>query len=371
MTIKTVVSDGEGGGRKLGILRPLGTNSTELDRPAGPVVYTTPYIDILSAGGLFFNPVYGIELNQDAGFSGTPDGVHDGTDSALWTASAVSGTWTFDSTDEANGGTKSIDGTATVNNSEALLTRGSTISTGSYVALTGFVFLTGWVESKSGLFLQLQNGGVSVGLPIDVGDFVNAGLLGAWQKFSIPITDFAAGTATIDEISILVTGAGVNTPNFYLDDIQFEETGGALVFSLLVPQAGDVFKMREISFSMADAHQTYITGTSHPNIPYDQFLGVTLTNGIALRKVGADGSINAGLFLNHLDLAGSPDMRIEYGGDGTNSWITYATEFKEPVVLDRAKDDSLELVISDDLSGLLYFRVFARGTMEITPKLDK
>ena len=38
---------------------------------------------------IFTNETYGADLNQDIGISGTPEGVHDGTDKTQWTASAV------------------------------------------------------------------------------------------------------------------------------------------------------------------------------------------------------------------------------------------------------------------------------------------
>ena len=84
------------------------------------------------ANSIFFrNDTYGLDINQDASLGGSTDGIHDGTDTALWTASALSGTWTFNSTFTGTGwpsnGTQSIDATATVNGDQALFTRASAI----------------------------------------------------------------------------------------------------------------------------------------------------------------------------------------------------------------------------------------------------
>ena len=88
----------------------------------------------------FTNDTYGTDLNQNVTFGGAPEEVHDGTDNAYWTGTAISGTWTFDSTDQANTGTKSIDGTDTVNNSIAQLAKGASLDVTSYVAITGYIY---------------------------------------------------------------------------------------------------------------------------------------------------------------------------------------------------------------------------------------
>jgi hypothetical protein len=44
----------------------------------------------------------------DVSFSGVPDKVHDGLDTVAWTASAISGIWTFDSSDHAKQGVVTV-----------------------------------------------------------------------------------------------------------------------------------------------------------------------------------------------------------------------------------------------------------------------
>ena len=58
----------------------------------------------------FSNSIYGTNMNQNAEATGTPSGIHNGTDSVLWTASSiVGGKFTFNSTALAHSGTKSIE----------------------------------------------------------------------------------------------------------------------------------------------------------------------------------------------------------------------------------------------------------------------
>lgn len=66
---------------------------------------TTEDLRFNAAVRVFTNSVYGRDLNQNAGFTGTPEKVHNGLDSTLWTASTIAGSgFTFNSTDHAHEG---------------------------------------------------------------------------------------------------------------------------------------------------------------------------------------------------------------------------------------------------------------------------
>ena len=114
--------------------------------PQGLVVYTRPVNTLDSTVKFAINDTYGFNLNQDASFSGTPTGIHNGTDNIYWTASALSGTWNFASTVQAKDGTKSIDAVNTTNNNEALLSAGSDIDLENFTAVTGWIYITDWSD---------------------------------------------------------------------------------------------------------------------------------------------------------------------------------------------------------------------------------
>ena len=78
---------------------------------------------LISTLGYALNSEYGFAMNQDASL-GDPTGIHDGTDSSYWTGSAINGTWDFSSTDQAYEGTKSVDGTNTVDGDIAQFANG-------------------------------------------------------------------------------------------------------------------------------------------------------------------------------------------------------------------------------------------------------
>ena len=52
------------------------------------------------------------------------------------------------------------------------------------------------------------------------------------------------------------------------------------------------------------------------------------------------------------------------GGDGTNTWVSVHIEFTEKVILKHETRDKLTLTISEDLSGLLDFKVSASVKVE-------
>ena len=144
------------------------------------------------ANSLFFrNEIYGPNLNQNASTSGATDGIHDGGDTSLWTASALSGTWDFASTFTATGwppgGTQSIDATSTSNGDQALFTRSSAIASASYSAFSGAIYLTNFDPTRHSILAFFLLAGVQVGTPVDITNFVDAGALNTAQSFVIPM----------------------------------------------------------------------------------------------------------------------------------------------------------------------------------------
>ena len=106
-----------------------GRNGYTADVENGGLVVTTQSRQSYQPLNVFLTDENGSPaMNVDGSVGGSADGVHNGTDSVLWTGSAISGTWDFASTAQAKAGTKSIDATATANGDQGLLTRASSIS---------------------------------------------------------------------------------------------------------------------------------------------------------------------------------------------------------------------------------------------------
>jgi hypothetical protein len=358
VAIDVTIKDGRGSNGSIAVIE-------KTDLPSGAVVYTEPYRDVIGQTKASVNDTYGADMNKNHAFSGTPDGIHNGTDSVLWTASALSGTWDFASTTVAQAGTKSIDALATVNNSEAQLERGSTISTGAYTAMTGYIYITSWSSSGT-KEVRVRNrlAGVDAGDILDLSNYIDTNTLGSWQKFSIPIADFNMGTVNIDQLVVTTIDIGGGAaPNYYLDTIQWEEAGGSVY--TVEADAGSIYRVSTMQITLVDAYASTLADATHQKIPYNALLGVSaLTAGINIKLTTDDEIRFNGLFKQHIDFVAFPGAIVQSGGDGTNTWVTYTINFTPPFTLDARTHDKLEVSLSDDLSGLLYMRILVRGSKE-------
>jgi hypothetical protein len=298
-------------------------------------------------------------INIDASASGTPDPIHNGTDTALWTASAASGTWDFASTTQAQAGTKSIDGTATVNGDQALIARGSTIDSDVYTSVTGYVYLTSFNNVRNEILLSFQLAGAVVGVPVDLTDFVDTATLNAWQQFTIPLSTISV-TGTIDEMLVEVVSTAGQPPNFFLDTIQLEEAG-AVVYTAS-PGVGKRYEFNIIEFFIVDAISTTLTDATMTNLSYNKILGVTqLVNGISFRLTMGGIVRFDGTFRNLGDMLFAAFEIVNSGCDGTNTFLKLRANLSDFARLEPKSNDRVELTVSDDLSGLIQFRANLRG----------
>jgi hypothetical protein len=355
MAIDVNIRDGEGNNGTAAVV-------IKKDIPAGMLTYTEPYVDVIDQTKAMVNATYGADWNVNASFSGTPEVVHNGTDSVAWTGSALTGTWTFDSTAQAQAGTKSVDATATVNNDEAQFEDSTPISNADYTALTGYIYITGWPTSGTKeVTVRNRLAGVNAGDELNLSDYIDTTLLNTWQSFTIPIADFNMPTQNIDQLIVKTVDIGGGAaPDYYLDTIQWEETGGA-IFSV-EPDAESIYTVSELNITIADAFNSALTNASHQNIPYDALLGVSaLTDGINFRLTTNDIVRFNSSFKQHIDFMGFPGAKCQSGGDGTNTWVTYTYTFDPPFRMDARTKDKFEMTISEDLSGLLYARSLVRG----------
>jgi hypothetical protein len=332
------------------------------DKPPGLVVYTAPLTPPIGQTKAITNPTNGLDMAVNAAFSGTPEGIHDGTDSTLWTGSALSGTWDFASTTQAFAGTKSVEAINTVDGNEAQFQDGTTTDTSAFTAITGAVYLTSWATSGTKeVELRLRLAGVDVGGIVSLSGYIDISVLNVWQTFVIPIADFGAGGATIDQLIVKTVDIGGGAaPNYYLDALQFEETGGEIY--TVEADKNSIYTITSLQISMADAYDSTLASSSVPKITYNTLLGVSkLTNGIGFKLTTGDVVRFNSTFQQHIDFMSFPGMTTQSGGDGTNTWLTYTVNFEPGFVLDGRIGDKLEVTLADNLSGLLYMRMLVRG----------
>jgi hypothetical protein len=327
----------------------------------GLKVFTYTGERLYDRSAFFTNETYGSDMNQDASTGGTPDRVHNGIDTILWTASAIAGTWTFNDPAQAHISAQSIGATATVNNDVAQIAKGSNLTIANYVSLTGWIYITGWSTSgtKQVNVVGWDTGtAAAVSSSVNIGNYVDTTTLNTWQKFTIPFADFGFTSTTLDAIRITTVDIGAGPPpNYYLDDIQFEQTGGSIIYEA-GPQPGEVWEVNNINVVFADAYAGTVTNGTMPSIPYDGFLGVsTLTSGIVFKVTQGGQSLGSSTYTDFIDIMSMAE-RVSYqsGSDGTNTWLRVDIEYPHHFRLEGKNRDKLEVTINDDLTGLLHFR---------------
>ena len=354
MGVEIEIKDGTGTNGKAKVL------STKEHGP-GLGVYAYEGIPLGFQSAFFTNPTYGADLNQDATVGGTPDIVHDGTDTTKWTATALSGTWDFASTSVAHAGTKSVDGTGANNNSEAQFAKGSDLTIADYVSLTGWIYITRF-DTRGTKHINIygwDTGTVSqVSATLNIDDYVDTNTLGSWQQFSIPFADFGFTSPTLDAIRIKnIDIGGGPAPDFYLDDIQFEESGGSIIFSV-GPEIGEIWRITSLTYTMVDAYAGTLADATMPNIPYDGFLSLgPLAIGSNIRRIQFGEAQFTATFKNLIDYINTPAPKvIASGSDGTNTWLRLEANFPHPIIFDGTKGDKYEFIVNDDLSGLTFYK---------------
>tara|TARA_R110002020_G_scaffold175493_1_gene367385 strand:+ start:4933 stop:5967 length:1035 start_codon:yes stop_codon:yes gene_type:complete len=324
--------------------------SKENGDPCGVVAYTRPLHTLDAAVKFATNESFGFNLNQNAAFSGTPLGVHNGTDNIYWTASALSGSWVFDSITQAQAGTKSIDATGTTNNNEALLST-SNIDSADYTALTGWIYIGQWSDrgSLKEVEIEFRLNGVLVGNSINLSTYVNEFDFDTWQKFTIPLTAFSSENETVNQIRIRTRDVGGGPPpDYFLDSIQLEEVGVPIVYEV-IPDA-DYGYIESITVVVADNVTT---------LSYDSFLGVSMNNGITVQSIRNGEEKFTSTIKTLGDLLQGQEIKNSIN-DGVNSFLTTSIQFNPPLPFNKATQDSFRVTVNDDLSSLLRLRYFLR-----------
>ena len=316
----------------------------------------------------FINPTFGIDMTVNG--TGTPsltENIHDGIDNVYWTASALSGSWTFDSTAQNHtpAGTKSIDGTATTHNDSARIDKGSTFDVSTVESLTGWIYITSWPGSgtKDVSLIFNDSGGLPVGNLVDVSGYVDVGVFGAWQQFTIPVADFGLTNQLIQSLDITTIDIGGGAPpNYYIDDLSMSDASVGYEYRI-EPDKETTLRLLRIKFIIRDVYAA--TSSGQHAFDASGFLGVpTLTNGI-LANTSRRGAIIGSAIIKDLSTwMGFPQFaNLISGSDGTNTWLTFEFTFREEggLALSAANGDALSYVIRDDLSGLLQMQAIAEG----------
>ena len=360
MSLPIHIGDGGGTKRKAQLHKNNGDT--------GLKVFADPLYDRQGRFLVAVNPTYGLSMAQNFSFSGTPDQVHNGTDSVLWTGTEISGNkTTFDSTEQASAGTKSVKTANASINNVYQFDKGSDLTVTSYTAVTFKIYIdSNWTAlDEVQCYCWDTTGGATIGVAVDLTNYMSFATFGEWQSVVIPFADFEHSAATFDAIRFEQTAKSGQAPTYYLDTIQVEQTSGSETYTMQ-PDGNTKAYVDQIYFSITDALDTTLVNNSMPNLSYNKILNVSqLTNGISVR------TIQSGEFGFTARITNLGDM-LTGGGeltnsicDGTNTFINVRIDFEGPIILDSRTKDKIEFVLSDDLSGLISMVVFGKQRRQV------
>ena len=305
-------------------------------------------------------------MNINPGAAGTPEEVHNGIDDILWTGTDIIGTIkAFDSGDQnhTSGGSQSVKAEKENANDVYQFAKGSDLDCTGYVALTMWVYVDkDWKDGDSVEISGYDTGtGLQIGDAVALENYFQYGDFDTWHKITIPLTDMGAvsSSTTLDALRVKQASTEGKGPKYYLDDMQFEETGVPIAFTLK-PEKGTWLHVKEFTFSFADALASTLLNAGLPNLAYNKFLGETLVSGITYQREQDGETVFSRTILSILDLLQLPYTEITASGsDGTNSFVTIRAEHHIPIILKSEHKDSISWTISEDLSGLLQLRISA------------
>jgi len=315
--------------------------------------YTTPAREYFGAGLQLINSAGSADMAVDGSIGGTPDSAYIDSTTANWTQAAISGTWDFASTAiTPQGGTESIDATATSNGNEMQLERTSSISLSGYSAISGYIYITSYNASKHSVSLEVRLAGVIQGVSVDVTDFVDTGVLNTWQRFVIPKNIMFLEGEDIDQLVFTTNSSSGQPPNYYLDTVNIEEQGGVLYS--FTPPPGLVFELHSVDFILRD---------NITIIEPENFMGLSaLTNGVIVRtQVDGITRFSGGVKSIADWLDGGSNVKSVIQGASDTAIQIQGTAPGTTIRIDGNKGDNYNLSISDDLSSLTSFKVIVRG----------
>jgi len=317
--------------------------------------------------GFFINDEYGADMNQDAAYGGTPDNVHDGIDNVYWTGSSIAGVkFTFNSADQNHtvAGAQSVKSDSAAVNNVMQFAKGGNLIIANYTAITFWIYVSSdWAAGDSVELYAWDVGVGMVGNPVAIENYFDWSSFGVWIKVAIPFADLGLGAGTLDAWRIRIAAKAATAPVFYLDDIQVEETGTALLYTVK-PDNGAWLYLDSLRFIAVAPYDTDQADGTLPGIAWDDLLGVTITNGLVYQRWSLDEVIYSTTIKRFSDLIQFAETEWQGANDGTDTILTIESKFGRGTVLKPEELDRITYTVQDDLSTFLLLRVSVHGYVE-------
>ena len=348
-----------------GIIAAMNTDPGE---DVGLVVATRPH-KLYTPQTMFFSDEVGnIEMAHVAAYGGTPEMVHDGTDNAYWTGTVKEGTWTLDDTGTitdhtpADSGDHCIKGVGTGKDGEIELAHPTSIDLITYEAISGWIYVVGWQAGKH-LELQARLNGIKVGDKVNIDDYFTIGIQNSWQQFIVPLTDLNLTGVTIDAF-LIKNREDLN--QFYLDDIQIEETDTEFKTYQLKPDVGtNLHVMKMVTTYVAPLDMDHADANT-PFLSYNNIIGVTLVKGWLLQRIQNKIVTVSQVVQSIHDMVYTGGVVRGIVCDGVNTMLTMEYTYLTPEILKADNLDSLKVLIQDpNMDDFISMRMAVIGYQEI------
>ena len=346
-----------------------GTGSRQ--RPNGLAVYSNPYEVETYAQTYAVDTDGSPSMNIDGtAFPANTDNIHNGTDTAYWTASATVGTWTFNSAAQAFSGTLSIDGTATVNGDIAQFDRATSIDPADYIRLKGAAYISGSGTGGGTKALTIQfynSSNVAVGSSVNLYNYINTATLNSWQEFVIPLSDFGNIGNDVDRLDLTVINTSGQPIDFYLDELYVEGSGGR-TFKIL-PINNELTRIYELEMTVVDQHGG-TAATAFDLTPTNFGWISALTEGLEFSRDASPFEPVSFTINNNIDFITLPGVHlIPEFADATNGVFKVKFSYSVPLELNPLTNDCIAFTVRDDLSGITSLTFGASATVIRKPDL--
>lgn len=342
------------------------------------VVSTRPLKNYINKPSFFISTDYGINMNINTGASGTTVGVHNGTDTAYWTASDIvgGGKSDFVNTDRPQNGSNAIEIDNAPVNDEWQFDKGSDLDASGYASIQLSINVDkDWKAGDSiSLYGWDTDTGLQVGSKVYLENYFEWGIFDTYHTLKINLDDMGdlASYTTLDALRMKIESSEGKSPKFYIDDMWFNETGPPVEYRI-EPDKGTWLHIQSIKISMADVMSGIVTVAGNtenatlPALSYNKILGESaLGTGITFHKWSLGEVDLIGTVKQLSDFLQFPGSVISsYGSDGTNSWMNIKFEMPVPWILKSEDKEYMTMTVNDDLSGLLLLRM-AAGCFEET-----
>ena len=330
---------------------------------------TRPFYSYNNQVRYFLNSTYGDNLAVNAfPSSETSEPVYDGNDTELWEFSVIASFPNdfVESTDQNHtpAGTTSLDFSDSENGDICQFRRtGGLLNLSGYNNISGWLYLTNWTSLTQNIQIYGWNTitGTQVGIARNLSDYININSLNNWQQFIITFNALQLNDQYIDAIRFRIVDGGLGSVTGYLDDIVINsiQNGGPFEY-FLRSNVGEELLVSNFRLSMAATYDVTLTDSNMPNLSYDKFLNLTLSNGILYRRRSNNDILYSILLLRLIDLISIPEVNISnLGFDGTTVFMTVDYNFYEPALLKYNNRDSISFRISDNFSTFNYFKIAA------------